>query len=334
MNLKSNSVKNSILFIVLITSSLRSFSQTYTSKDTLRFSTEKTYSRAIALRGNELIIGTSTTGVLSYNLKKNTIKTLVKPVGCGEFRDVIVDGKTVYSCVSGDSGILYKVTGSKVTELYRDHSFIDDIVLRNGQLIALSDPIDNQLMIKRVSVKKGFMNQSEPMPTAEGEAYYAASGTTAQIIGAHYYYVSGGPNNATFYDLNTFEFTQRFKTELPFQHGEGAGPFSLLMLDEKNGVIVGGNYKNPNEADSTSMYTTDGGRSWTLSQKTTSGYRSCVIGNASVLYACGRNGIDVSTDGGNNWQVFDTGNFCALLLDEKTLYATTNKGYVIRYELK
>jgi len=327
-------VKNLFLFIVLITSSLNCLSQTYTLKDTLRFSSESTYSRALALRGKELIIGTSKTGVLSYNLKTNEVKTLVKPVSCGEYRDVIVDNKTIYACVSGDSGILYSVKGKKVKELYRDHSFIDDIVLNHGQLITLSDPIDNQLVIKSVSMKNGIMNDSEPMSTADGEAYFAASGTTAQLIGSHYYYVSGGPNNATFYDLNTFEFRPRFKSELPFKHGEGSGPFSLLMLDEKNGVIVGGDYKNPKESDSTSMWTNDGGRTWNLSSMFTSGYRSCVIGNSTCLYACGTNGIDVSYDGGKNWNNFDTGNFCALLLDEETLYATTNKGYVIRYILK
>lgn len=327
-------MKNSILLIVLIINSLSALTQGFTSKDTLRFSSESTYSRAIALRGKELIIGTSKTGVLSYDLKTNKVKTLVKPVNCGEYRDVIVDKKIIYACVSGDSGILYSVKGKKVKELYRDHSFIDDIVLTRNQLIALSDPIDNQLVIKSVSVKNGIMNDSEPMPTADGEAYFAASGTTAQLIGSHYYYVSGGPNNATFYDLNTFEFTPRFKTELPFKHGEGSGPFSLLMLDEKNGVIVGGDYKNPKESDSTSMWTNDGGRTWNLSSTFTNGYRSCVIGNSTYLYACGTNGIDVSFDGGKNWNNFDTGNFCALLLDENTLYATTNKGFVIRYVLK
>lgn len=325
-------MKNSLLLIALTISQLIAFGQIFTSKDTLFFG--EGYSRALALRGKkELIIGTSKSGVLSYHLKKKQVKPLIPPVSCGEFRDVIVDGKTVYACVSGDSGLVYSSKGNQVTELYRDKSFIDDIVLRNNELILLSDPVENKLNIKVIGTKQLYTNNFGPFTTVDGEAYYAASGTTAQVIGGVYYYVSGGPNNATFYKRSTFEYVAQIITELPFSKGEGAGPFSICMLDEQNGVIVGGNYTQPQRSDSTAMYTTDGGKTWTLSEQQTGGYRSCVIGTSERLFACGSNGLDYSTDGGKTWNVFDNGNFCALLLDGRTLYATTNKGYVIRYHL-
>jgi len=328
----------SLIALIAITSLSNVFGQdVLKSRDTLFFSKEG-YSRAIALQKNKLIIGTSKSGVLSYDLKKNTVKTIIPAAIGGEFRDVIVDGKTIYACLSGDSGVVFKAKGKNVTEIFRDNSFIDDIVQKtNGELIALSDPVDNKLIIKVIGTKKkwgNYVNKSEPFETANGEAYYAASGTTAQLIGGVYYYVSGGPKNATFYRKSTFQYHTQIQTELPMPKAEGAGPFSICMLDQyTNGAIVGGNYTKPNSSDSTSVYTTDGGKTWKVSEIPTHGYRSCVTGTPEKLFACGTNGIDYSTDGGKTWTWIDKGNYCALLLDGDVLYATTNKGYVIRFLL-
>lgn len=320
--------------IVLICSS--SFAQQIKSVDTLHFTSEKSYSRALARYSkNELVFGTSKTGVILYNEKTKRTQTLIKPVSCGEFRDVIVDRKRIYTCVSGDSGIIYQVSNRKtVTELYRDASFIDDIVLKKQDLIILSDPVDGKQIIKVFQLKTGRTQKFSTYKTKEGEAYYAASGTTAQLVGRSYCYISGGPNNATFYGKMNPEYHPVIQAPLPLPHAEGAGPFSLFMADELNGSIVGGNYLKPDESDSTACYTTDGGKTWKLAEKQPNGYRSCVTGNKKILFACGTNGIDYSKDGGKNWNFLMKGNFCALLLEKNTLYATTNKGYCLRLKIR
>ncbi|MNU96347.1 hypothetical protein D3C71_863810 [compost metagenome] len=328
-------MRNSIAFLGTILICSLSFGQEILSTDTLHFTKEKSYSRIVARYSkNELVFGTSKTGVILYNEKSKQTRVLVQPVNCGEFRDLIVSGKNIYTCVSGDSGIIYQVNGKKVRELYRDKSFIDDLVLKGNSLIVLSDPINNELTMKVVDIKKGYLSQYGPFQTAEGEAYFAASGTTAQLIGGWYYHISGGPNNATFYRRSTFEYVANLTTQLPLPKAEGAGPFSILMRDKENGVIVGGNYLKPNSSDSTAVYTSDGGKTWNISEKCPNGYRSCVTGDSNVLFSCGTNGIDYSTDGGKTWIFFAQGNFCALLLEENTLYATTNKGYCLKFGLK
>lgn len=331
-------MKNLILFSGASLICFFSLSQDIQSIDTLVFTKEKSYSRIVARYSkNELVFGTSKTGIILYNEKTKQTKTLIKPVSCGEFRDVIVDGKNIYTCVSGDSGIIYKVSKKNtVTELHRDNSFIDDIVLKGKrELIFLSDPVDKELYIQVIYLKNGGLMSYGPFETIEGEAYFAASGTTAQLLeNGSYCYVSGGPNNATFYRRSTFEYHANRISQLPLPKAEGAGPFSLLMLDPQNGVIVGGNYLKPNQSDSTACYTSDGGKTWNLAEKQTSGYRSCVTGNKKILFACGTNGIDYSTDGGKNWKFLTAGNFCALLLEKDTLYATTNKGYCLKLKLQ
>jgi len=306
----------------------------FTSRDTLRFS-EQGYSRAIALQKNKLIIGTSKSGLLAYDLKKKTTETLIEPVAFGEFRDVIVDGKTIFTCTSGDSGIVYQVKGKKVTEIFNEKCFIDDIVKKNNEIIILSDPVNNTFSVKVQFVKSGWTMTAQKEQMREGEAFYAASGTTAQLNKqGNYYFVSGGPNNATFYKKSTFEYHTQLQVELPMPKAEGAGPFSICMFDQWTGAIVGGNYTQPNVSDSSSVYTTDGGKTWKISETPTHGYRSCVTGTPDRLFACGTNGIDYSTDGGKTWTWIDKGNYCALLLVGDVLYATTNKGYVLKFTLR
>lgn len=329
-------MRNLIAFSGILLIYSLSFSQEIVSVDTLHFTKEKSYSRIVARYSkNELVFGTSKTGVILYNEKTKQTKTLVQPVNCGEFRDLIVNGKNIYTCVSGDSGIIYHVNGKKVREIYRDACFIDDIVLKDKRnLIILMDPKDRNLYIPIIPVKKQTVYVYGPFKTVEGEASYAASGTTAQLLGDVYYYVSGGPNNATFYSRNPVKYFDPETVQLPLPKGEGAGPFSIFMLDSKNGVIVGGNYLKPNSSDSTAVYTSDGGKTWKISAKCPNGYRSCVTGDQKILFSCGTNGIDYSTNGGKTWNFFTTGNFCALLWEKDVLYATTNKGYCLKFHLK
>ncbi len=329
-------MRNSITFLGAILICSLSFGQKILSVDTLHFTKEKSYSRIVARYSkNELVFGTSKTGVILYNEKSKQTQTLVQPVNCGEFRDLIVDGKNIYTCVSGDSGIIYKATKKKVREIYQDNRFIDDIVLKsNRDLIVLTDPVDHELYIPIIHPKKKYVSVFGPFQTVEGEAYFAASGTTAQLIDGFYYHISGGPNNATFYRRSTFQYDANLTTQLPLPKAEGGGPFSILMLDTKNGVIVGGNYLKPNSSDSTAIYTSDGGKTWRISEKCPGGYRSCVTGDSSILFSCGTNGIDYSKDGGKTWNFFAEGNFCALLWEKNVLYATTNKGYCLKFNLE
>ena len=44
------------------------------------------------------------------------------------------------------------------------------------------------------------------------------------------------------------------------QKARRSGIFSIAMYDDKNGVIVGGNYEKPNEAKDNLAFTTDGGK--------------------------------------------------------------------------
>ena len=82
------------------------------------------------------------------------------------------------------------------------------------------------------------------------------------------------------------------------------------------GVAVGGDYLLPNEGRGTAAWSTDGGWTWTASDKFPHGYRSSVQWSEElkVWITVGTNGSDLSRDDGRTWQPLDNGNWNALSL--------------------
>ena len=138
------------------------------------------------------------------------------------------------------------------------------------------------------------------------------------------YFVSGGLKSR-FFKSDSFGNNWEI-TDLPFAPSASSGAYSLCMIDKKNGVIVGGDYTFPDAKDNISVYTFDGGKTWYPSQNQPCGYRSCVIVAGKIMFCCGTNGIDYSTDKGKNWISFAKGNYFSLTTHKSKLIATTTNG--------
>ena len=99
---------------------------------------------------------------------------------------------------------------------------------------------------------------------------------------------------------------------------ESAGIFSILSIDEKQGIAVGGDYKKPERSSHTVSLTNDGAKSWGQPQKHgLRGFRSCVAlattaDRGSVLIACGPTGCDWSPDAGHHWHPLGNVGFHAM----------------------
>lgn len=334
-------MRNSISIIVLTISSFTAFSQIYTQKDSLRFAPDSSYSRAIMrFKNDQLIFGTSKSGIIRYNEKTNYVSTVQFRDPNGEFRDLIVIGSNnICGMVSGENGVIVQNAKScLVPSIQHEGVFYDDILVYKKFLVILGDPVNNHFFLKASSLDVQLAYELSPqIPTIKNqpnEACYAASGTTAQLVGkSDYVFVSGGKESARFHRFDLKDSSTYFVRDLPMVKGEGAGPFSVCFTDKNHGVIVGGNYLQPKDTSGTCVYTEDGGKTWLKALVSPNGYRSCVTGSKKLLFSCGTTGIDFSTDGGKTWTKFDSGNYCALLLENNHLYATTNKGVCIRYAL-
>jgi photosystem II stability/assembly factor-like uncharacterized protein len=264
-----------------------------------------------------------------------------------DFRDIeAFDADTAYvlSIGEGENSRIYKTTdGGKTWKMQfkneNPKAFFDALAFwdeNNG--IAMSDPVDGKYLL--ISTTDGganwkILDNAKMPPAKQGEAAFAASGTCLIANGkSDVFLVSGGQ------DARVFRSSDRGASwtvaDTPIVKGTaGSGIFSIQMRDNKNGVIVGGNYEKPNEITNNLAFTADGGSNWTLG-KGLNGYRSGVAYvDKKILIAVGASGSDISSDGGKTWKNLDKENYNAVAANgKKAIWAVGAGGLVAKYSIK
>jgi photosystem II stability/assembly factor-like uncharacterized protein len=153
-----------------------------------------------------------------------------------------------------------------------------------------------------------------PVPR-NNEALFAASNSSLTVdptvrFSPNIAIVTGGPNGARFLHYRNWPCAGMAcmwwrVADVPLAASESAGAFSLAAIgkDFWQGVIVGGDYKKPEENKGTGAYTKDEGKSWHPSDVPPHGYRSSVAYDPTTKtwITVGPNGTDISTDDGRNW---------------------------------
>ncbi len=119
--------------------------------------------------------------------------------------------------------------------------------------------------------------------------------------------------------------------------GPSSGIFSLAFADARNGVAVGGDYKQTEQDERVIALTSDGGLTWRLPKgPALTGYRSAVAylpgTRGRSLVAVGPTGTDLSTDGGETWQRLGKSGFHAAGFASATAgFAVGDDGLVARF---
>jgi photosystem II stability/assembly factor-like uncharacterized protein len=232
-----------------------------------------------------------------------------------DFRDVeAFDAETALLLSAGEPAKIFKTMdgGRSWVEQYSNGTpgvFFDSVAFWDAETaVAFSDPIGGSFLIIKTTdggtTWQPVPSESLPAPAA-GEAGFAASGTCIGVQGTTHAWIGTGGSAARV--LRTTDQGESWSVaETPITSGEpSTGIFSVALLDESTGVIVGGDYRNPESRGANAALTTDGGLTWTLADKPPLGYRSCVtyVPNASktTLVAVGTSGSDISVDGGKTW---------------------------------
>jgi photosystem II stability/assembly factor-like uncharacterized protein len=73
-------------------------------------------------------------------------------------------------------------------------------------------------------------------------------------------------------------------------------------------MIVGGDYKKPNDTNATAAITSDGGKTWKTLDKRLP-FRSAVAWDKDRWVAVGTSGSHVSKDNGDTWKLLDRENY-------------------------
>ena len=310
--------------------------------EVLTYSNANVHARSIQdFSKNELLIGTNEGKfvLISKNAKKPVSMYLPTTVHTiKEIRDADKNEHYLFFMQSNDeSHVLREKWNGKDDHLlnFSHHGkpvFLDGIALQDSLGFLIGDPVDGDFALYR---SQNFGESWEACPgkvnSQANEAAYAASGTTNHIIDGDFVFISGGETTRFIWSEDLGTSWQSVK--IPFESCKTCGAYSLAYKNRKELVAVGGDYTRPNESVNTCFYSLDGGQSWQASKNPPSGYRSSVIYSKGVYYACGTNGIDYSTDHGQNWLRISTENGLSMCTDKKYLYISCMKGKVLKMKL-
>jgi len=263
-----------------------------------------------------------------------------------DFRDVeAFDANTAYLLSIGkdQQSRIYKTTDGgahwtlQFTNRYPEAFFDAMAFWDRDHGIAISDPVNGRFVM--IVTENGGQTWADVPatnipPALNGESEFAASGTCLAVQGqANVWFVTGGAT------ARVFRSTDRGRTwsvtKAPIASGvESAGIFSIAFIDANRGVIVGGDYRKPNDAGDNVAVTADGGRNWKLSAgRQPAGFRSGAVFVAPLtIIAVGTSGSDVSTDGGTSWTPLDSENYNSVATRNGVVWAVGPQGRIAKLD--
>jgi photosystem II stability/assembly factor-like uncharacterized protein len=169
-------------------------------------------------------------------------------------------------------------------------------------------------------------------PALSGEGAFAASGTCLVTRGARdVWFVTGSAKVARAF--HSRDRGQNWEvSETPILAGaESAGIFSIAFRDPLHGIIVGGDYRKPNDTIATAASTSDGGKTWTPINKQLP-YCSAVAWGKDRWVAVGVAGSHVSLDDGATWKRLDGENYNSVAFTSTGEgWATGPKGRIAKF---
>jgi photosystem II stability/assembly factor-like uncharacterized protein len=262
-----------------------------------------------------------------------------------DFRDIqAFDQNTAFvlSIGPGDQSRIYKTSdGGRIWQRQFTNSdpkaFYDCFAFWDSTHgIAVSDSVDGKFPLIATSDGMTWSPVTiKNMPAAlPSEGAFAASGTCIATFGkSDVWFGTGGPAARVFHSADRGK--NWTVAETPIIHGAASqGIFSLAFWTTKDGVAVGGDYKEPSKNENVAAVTHDGGKTWTLASKPQLGYRSAVAaGSSHTLVAVGTSGADISHDSGNSWTPLFKEDLNALTLVGSSGWAVGPGGKIVTVHL-
>lgn len=261
-----------------------------------------------------------------------------------DFRDVHAsDANEVWllSAGKGDSSRIFRsedrgLTWSENWINPHPEGFMDGFAWWTRQRgIAYGDPVGGRMFVM-TTADGGKTWQRVPAsglpPARPNEAGFAASGTGIVTHGEqHVWMATGGPGVARVFRSSDSGRTWTAVDTPLADPSETSGIFSMTFVDARRGIIVGGDYKQPDRAVANAAWTKDGGQTWhPPTGSPPRGYRSGVAWRGDLAIAVGPTGTDVSRDGGRTWTRRDDTALHSVALSREAAWGTGGDGRLAR----
>ncbi len=266
--------------------------------------------RIIWVSGSGGTVGVSTDGGIIW--KWITVPHYEKT----DFRDIEAFSETeaVIMGITDPAIILKTKDGGKTwVPVFQDTSrslFLDAMDFTGDKGIVLGDPIHNRVFLAESDNKgdgwKEIISNNRPGP-AYGEAFFAASGSNIKWLNEFQYaFVSGGKLSALYVD-------HQGKFALQLSQGKestGANSIAVNPFDSNQGFVTGGDFSKDSIDSGNAVLIRFHPFHQQVPSNPPHGYRSCVeyISDKKLL-TCGTSGVDISEDGGMNWQLINKRGF-------------------------
>lgn len=300
--------------------------------------------RAIEIIGNNLAFAANKGTFGMYSFGDNTWSTNTQKYDSlvPEYRAVAATDDDFFMLSVGSPALLYKTGDSGAMELvYKEENekaFYDAMAFwNNKEGIAIGDPTNDciSIIITRDGGKTWKKLSCDLLPEIiEGEAAFAASNSNIAINGDKTWILSGGMTSRVYFSPDKGETWEVFDT--PLLDGKATtGGYTMDFYDEKFGIILGGDYTNPEGNTGNKAITTDGGKTWELiAEGEEPGYKSSVrfmpnTGGEKII-ATGFSGISISKDSGETWEELSNEGFYTLRFKNDSVAYAAGKGRIAK----
>ncbi|OEY72581.1 WD40/YVTN/BNR-like repeat-containing protein [Salegentibacter salarius] len=300
--------------------------------------------RAIEIIGNNLAFAANKGTFGMYNFGNSTWRTNTQKYDSlvPEYRAVASTDTDFFMLSVGSPALLYKTGDSGAMELvYKEENekaFYDAMAFwNNKEGIAMGDPTNNciSIIITRDGGKTWKKLSCDLLPEViEGEAAFAASNSNIAIEGDKTWILSGGMTSRVYFSPDKGETWEVFDT--PLLDGKSTtGGYTMDFYDEDFGIILGGDYTNPEGNTGNKAITKDGGKTWELiAEGQEPGYKSSVrfipkTGGEKII-ATGFSGISISKDSGKTWKELSKEGFYTLRFKNDSVAYAAGKGRIAK----
>jgi photosystem II stability/assembly factor-like uncharacterized protein len=248
-----------------------------------------------------------------------------------EYRSIAVTQQYTYLLSAGNPALIYKITQATddVKLVYTEHGeqvFYDSMKFWNDREgIAFGDPIDDCLSIIKTTDGGETWKKSNCTVVPKfikGEAAFAASNSNISIYKDNVWVVTGGAAARVLHSKDRGSTWDSYSTPI-IAGGEMTGIYAVDFIDDKLGVLIGGDWNNKEDNLANKAISHDAGKNWKLMDtKNGPGYCSDIVfvpeTEGKEILAVGSQGIWWSGTQGDSWKkLSDQGFYTLKMINHK-----------------